>query len=85
MAPLSSWAAAPPSTRTPSRQSVPVTCRWTCLLVLTAKAARLQHAQPGCAAAGKEQLAATVARMAEVLGEGHQQTSKYREALREME
>ena len=36
-------------------------------------------------AASKEQLAATVARMAEVLGEGHQQTSKYREALREME
>ena len=54
-------------------------------LVLTAKAARLQHAQPGGAAAGKELLAATVARMAEVLGEGHQQTSKYREALREME
>ena len=54
-------------------------------LVITAKAARLQHAQPGGAAAGKELLAATVARMAEVLGEGHQQTSKYREALREME
>ena len=54
-------------------------------LVLQARAARLQHAQPGGGAAGKEQLAATVARMAEVLGEGHQQTSKYREALREME
>ena len=51
-------------------------------LVLTAKAARLQHAQPGGAAAGKELLAATVARMVEVLGEGHQQTNKYREALR---
>ena len=45
----------------------------------------MQHAQPGGAAAGKELLVATVARMAEVLGEGHQQTSKYREALREME
>ena len=41
-------------------------------LVITAKAARLQHAQPGGAAAGKELcwvLAATVARMAEVLGD----------------
>ena len=54
-------------------------------LVLQARAARLQHAQPGGAAAGKELLAATVAQMVEVLGEGHQQTSKYREALREME
>ena len=38
---------------------------------VTAKAARLQHAQSGGAAAGKELLVATVARMAEVLGEGH--------------
>jgi hypothetical protein len=53
-------------------------------LVTTAKAARLQHAQPGGAAAGKELLAATVARMAEVLGESHQQTSKYRAVLTEM-
>ena len=51
--------------------------------MLADKGARL--AQPGCAAAGKELMAATVARMAEVLGEGHPQTSKYREALREME
>ena len=35
--------------------------------------------------AGKELLAATVARMAEVLGEGHPHTNQYREALREME
>ena len=53
-------------------------------LVITAKAARLQHAQPGGSAAGKELLAATVARMAEVLGESHQQTSKYRAVLTEM-
>ena len=54
-------------------------------LVITAKAARLQHAQPGGAAAGKELLVATVARMAEVLGESHQDTRKYREVLTEME
>eukprot|EP00964_Phaeocystis_antarctica_P022089 scaffold12264_cov58-Phaeocystis_antarctica.AAC.3 len=54
-------------------------------LVITAKAARLQHAQPSGAAAGKELLAATVARMAEVLGESHQQTCKYRKVLTEME
>ena len=54
-------------------------------LVITAKAARLQHAQPGGAAAGKELLVATVARMAEVHGESHQQTSKYRAVLTEME
>ena len=53
--------------------------------MITAKAARLQHAQPGGAVAGKELLAATVARMAEVLGESHQQTSKYRQVLMEME
>ena len=60
-------------------------------LVITAKAARLQHAQPGGAAAGKELLAASVARMAEVLGDSpevlgdsHQQTSKYRAVLTEM-
>ena len=35
--------------------------------------------------AGKELLAATVARMAEGLGEGHPQTNQYREALRKME
>ena len=52
---------------------------------ITAKAARLQHAQPGGAAAGKELLAATVARMAKALGESHPQTSKYREVLMEME
>ena len=46
-------------------------------LLLTAKAVRLQHAQPGGAAAGKELLAATVARMAEVLGDTHPQTCKY--------
>ena len=57
--------------------------RWT--LLITAKAARLQHAQPGGAAAGKELLAATVARMAEVLGDNHQNTRKYRQALQEME
>ena len=50
-------------------------------MVITAKAARLQHAQPGGAAAGKELLAATVARMGEVLGEDHQHTSKYRKVL----
>ena len=54
-------------------------------LVITAVAARLQHAQPGGAAAGKELLAATVARMAEVLGDNHQNTRKYRQALQEME
>ena len=54
-------------------------------LLITAKAARLQHAQPGGAVAGKELLAATVARMAEVLGDNHPQTCKYREALQEME
>ena len=54
-------------------------------LKITAIAARLQHAQPGGAAAGKELLAATVARMAEVLGENHQQARKYREVLMEME
>ena len=56
---------------------------WT--LVTTAKAARLQHAQPGGAAAGKELLAATVAHMAEVLGDNHQKTVKYRQVLEEME
>ena len=54
-------------------------------LKITTIAARLQHAQPGGAAAGKELLAATVARMAEVLGENHHQTSKYRKVLEEME
>ena len=54
-------------------------------LVITAKAVRLQHAQPGGAAAGKELLAATVARMAEVLGDSHQEMSKYRAVLTEME
>ena len=54
-------------------------------LKITAIAARLQHAQPGGAAAGKQLLAATVARMAEVLGESHQDTRKYREVLTEME
>ena len=37
------------------------------------------------AAAGKELLAATVAQMAEVLGESHARTNKYRQALQEME
>ena len=50
--------------------------------MITARAARLQHVQPGGAAAGKELLAATVARMGEVLGEDHQHTCKYREVLR---
>ena len=54
-------------------------------LVTTAKAARLQHAQPGGAAAGKELLAATVAQMVEVLGPSHAKTNKYRQALQEME
>ena len=54
-------------------------------LVITAKAARLRHAQPGGAAAGKELLAATIARMAEVLGDNHHQTCKYRKVLTEME
>ena len=54
-------------------------------LVITARAARLQHVQPGGAAAGKELLAATVARMVEVLGDNHQGTCKYRQALQEME
>ena len=54
-------------------------------LKITAIAARLQHAQPGGAAAGKELLAATVARMAEVLGDNHQDTHKYRQVLEEME
>ena len=54
-------------------------------LLLTAKAVRLQHAQPGGAAAGKELLAATVARMAEVIGDNHPQASKYQQVLTEME
>ena len=54
-------------------------------LKITAIAARLQHAQPGGAAAGKELLAATVARMAEVRGDNHQVTRKYRKVLTEME
>ena len=54
-------------------------------LKITAIAARLQHAQPGGAAAGKELLVATVARMAEMLGESHPHTSKYRKVLTEME
>jgi len=54
-------------------------------LKITAIAARLQHAQPGGAAAGKELLATTVARMAEVPGDNHQDTRKYRQALQEME
>ena len=54
-------------------------------LATSAKEARLQHAQPGGAAAGKELLAATVARMAEVLGDNHPQTSKYRKVLTEMD
>ena len=54
-------------------------------LKITAIAARLQHAQPGGAVVGKELLAATVARMAEVLGDKHQDTRKYREVLTEME
>ena len=57
----------------------------TTTLKITAIAARLLHSQPGGAAAGKERLAATVARMAEVLGESHQQTFKYRKVLAEME
>ena len=52
-----------------------------CTLQITAKAARLQHAQPGGATAGKELLAATVAQMTEALGENHKQTGKYREVL----
>ena len=55
------------------------------ILKITAIAARLQHAQPGGAVAGKELLAATVARMVKVLGESHVQTGKYRKALTEME
>ena len=54
-------------------------------LKITAIAARLQHAQPGGAVAGKELLAATVARMDKVLGESHAQTGKYRKVLTEME
>ena len=54
-------------------------------LKITAIAARLQHAQPGGAVAGKELLAATVARMVKVLGESHAQTGKYRKVLTEME
>ena len=54
-------------------------------LKIAAIAARLQHAQPGGAAAGKELLAATVAHMAEVLGDNHQKTVKYRQVLEEME
>ena len=54
-------------------------------LAITAVAARLQHAQPGGAAAGKELLAATVAQMAEVLGESHIYTTQYRQVLQEME
>ena len=50
----------------------------------TAIAAELQHAQPGGAAAGKELLAATVARMAEVLGDNHQNTRKYQQVLQEI-
>ena len=53
-------------------------------LVITAVAARLQHAQPGGAVAGKELLAATVARMAEVLGDNHQNTRKYQQVLQEI-
>ena len=40
-------------------------------LLITAKAARLQHAQPGGAAAGKELLAVGHAQMAEMFGENH--------------
>ena len=54
-------------------------------LKITAIAAQLQHEQPSGTAAGKELLAATVARMAEMLGESHQYTSKYRKVLMEME
>jgi tetratricopeptide (TPR) repeat protein len=54
-------------------------------LKITAIAARLQHAQPGGAVAGKELLAATVARMVKVLGESHAQTGKYQKVLTEME
>ena len=53
-------------------------------LKITAIAARLQHAQPGGAAAGKELLTATVAHMAEVLGDNHPQTCKYQQVLEEM-
>ena len=53
-------------------------------LKISAIAARLQHAQPGGAAAGMELLAATVAHMAEVLGESHPQACKYRKVLEEM-
>ena len=54
-------------------------------LATSAKEARLQHAQPGGAAAGKELLAAAVAPMAKMFGERHQETSKYRQVLMEME
>jgi tetratricopeptide (TPR) repeat protein len=54
-------------------------------LKITAIAAQLQHAQLGGAVAGKELLAATVARMVKVLGESHVQTGKYRKVLTEME
>ena len=54
-------------------------------LQITANAARLQHAQPGGAAVGKELLATTVARMAEMLGDNHQDTREYRQVLEEME
>lgn len=57
----------------------------TTTLVTSAKAARLQHAQPGGAAAGKERLAATVTHMAKVFGDNHQDTRKYRQVLTEME
>eukprot|EP00964_Phaeocystis_antarctica_P163606 scaffold140063_cov127-Phaeocystis_antarctica.AAC.2 len=54
-------------------------------LLIAAKAARLQHAQSGGAVAGKELLAATVARLAEAFGDNHQQTCKYQKVLTEME
>ena len=53
-------------------------------LKIAAIAARLQHAQPGGAAAGKELLTATVAHMAKVLGDNHPQTCKYQQVLEEM-
>ena len=54
-------------------------------LVAEAVAARLQHAQPGGAAAGAAELRGVVEKMGEFLGVAHQETVKWRGVLGEME
>lgn len=57
--------------------------QWT--LVAEAIAARLQHAQPGGAAAGAAALRGVVEKMGEFLGAAHMDTVKYQGVLDEME